>query len=267
MKKLLKKLLMLSVVTIMVMLCSVLTASARIIKGYPGDSTISFEPRVEYEFTGPHMLYINDHPIKRNILRQKIYDNGNNMLLTDNVYIPLDDMLYELNSTKFEVTHESGHDNIAIGLPYRSIYNGKYGQTIREVEAYNLDYDIRTVQSDWMEAIKYQGKYYITPEKLDKMVRLVIYYPYFNDGNSYYDTIVDAAVFNSDSIMQWLITTPEYRQGLIESYYKAMSEYINVSLDVYKQNCPESTWNLYTSYKERRCRVKNKWKPLYSSRW
>lgn len=134
---------------------------------------------------------------------------------------------------------------------------------------YNVDYDIQRVDKVGDEIIKYQGKYYITPDLLTKLISLVTRYcrPFFGDTRPFYDTISDAAVFNSDGIMLWLVNTPEYQEALIEKYYKANQSVMNVSLEQYKQNCPETIWTLYGTYLSKRVGTKNKWSKLYESRW
>lgn len=72
-------------------------------------------------------MYINDNSVKRNILRQKIYDNGNNKLLLDNVFIPLQDIFYELNYFGFETTEEPEleRERVRIGVPEIAINGNK----------------------------------------------------------------------------------------------------------------------------------------------
>ena len=187
-----------------------------------------------------------------------------------NVFIPLQDIFYELNYFGFETTEEPelGRELVRIGVPQMT-RSGQIKRAIYNMYVYNADYDIRQANQDYNDIIRYQGKYYITPDLLANIISLVTRYtiPFFGESKPFYDVITDAAVFNSDGIMLWLVNTPEYREALIERYYKANQKTINVSLEQYKQSCPESLWTLYETYLSKRVGSKNKWRKLYESRW
>ncbi len=95
MKKLINKLTVIIMAFVIIFSISIIPVNANMIKGY-GSIDRWLVPRVEYEFTGPHTLYIHNTMVKRNILRQKIYDSDNNYLQSDKAYIPLDDILCEI---------------------------------------------------------------------------------------------------------------------------------------------------------------------------
>lgn len=239
MKKLINKLTVIIMAFVIIFSISIIPVNANMIKGY-GSIDRWLVPRVEYEFTGPHALYIHNTMVKRNILRQKIYDSDNNYLQSDKAYIPLDDILCEIRCHGGYQVYDNGDMIKFTATNWRS---GTWGEPSKwlwkEYEYYiaNQDDNIRSLKFPAMHVIKYQDKYYIDIDALMSMTS--IRHPYYND-------ILDAAMFASMNTEDWLITTPEYRDALMERYHKI--EKIHIPLDKFKDNCSISTETMFKTY-------------------